>query len=347
MVTANTTQIASFRPVLFAVAAIALVWSTVLLYAGGFTTTIGAGMAFLDWPLSNGSINPEGWTRDIDQLAEHSHRLAGMIIGILAMIIAVLYWRLERRKWLRGLAVVLLLAVIAQGILGGLRVLFDELNTGADHNYLAQTFAVLHALGAQSVVLLLTTLVVCSSQGWFQPLPESRDQQAFDRLYQLGWILLLATTLTILAGAIMRHIGAGLAIPSFPAATPDGQWLPATFTFPVAIHFIHRTLGVLLLPLIVFYGWSFYRASAGNLRLRLIGLLPILLVIVQIALGWLILHTLRNAHVTTLHMLNGAALMASICSCLCWSYKSRPAKSAAAPMPAVHLPSHNTSANAS
>ncbi len=347
MTTAKTSRIASFRPVLFVVTAIALVWSTVLLYAGGFTTTIGAGMAFLDWPLSNGSINPEGWTRDRDQLAEHSHRLAGMIIGILAIIIAVLFWRLERRAWLRGLAVVLLLAVIAQGILGGLRVLYDELNTGAEHNYLAQTFAVLHALGAQSVVLLLTTLVVCSSPGWFQPLPKLRNQQAFGHLYRLGWVLLIATALTILAGAIMRHIGAGLAIPTFPAATADGHWLPATFTFPVAIHFIHRTLGLLLLPLIVYYGLLFYRAAAGSLRLSLIGWLPILLVIAQIALGWLILHTLRNAHVTTLHMLNGAALMASLCACLCWSRKCRPAKSAAAAMPAANFPSTITSTNVS
>jgi cytochrome c oxidase assembly protein subunit 15 len=333
MVNPSTTQTASFRPVLFALVVIALVWSTVLLYAGGFTTTIGAGMAFLDWPLSNGSINPEGWTRDRDQLAEHSHRLAGKIIGLLAILIAALFWRLERRNSLRWLAVFLLLTVIIQGVMGGLRVLLDELNTGAEHNRVAQTFAVMHALGAQSVVLLLTTLVVCSSPGWFQTLSDTLDRKAFVRLYRLGWVLLITTTLTILIGAIMRHIGAGLAIPTFPAATAEGHLLPATFSLPVTVHFAHRTLGVCLLPLIIYYGLSFYRASGNSIRLRLLALLPIVLVILQIILGWLILHTLRNAHVTTLHMLNGAALMASICACICWSYKIRLTNLSTEPVP--------------
>lgn len=312
--------VAKFHPMLFAVSAIALVWCTVLLYAGGFTTTIGAGMAFLDWPLSNGSINPEGWTRDRDQFAEHSHRLAGMVIGLLSILIVALFWRFESRRWLCWLAVVLLLTVILQGVLGGMRVLWDELNTGADHNKVAQTFAVMHALGAQSVVLLLTVLLVCSCPGWFKSAP-GIDADDYCHTRRLAWILLALTTLTILLGAIMRHIGAGLAIPTFPAATPDGNWLPASFTFATGIHFAHRTLGILLLPLIVYCGWKFFCASGNRRALQLLGLLLPLLAILQIALGWLILQTLRNDHVTTLHMLNGAALMATTCACLCWSYR--------------------------
>jgi cytochrome c oxidase assembly protein subunit 15 len=329
MANCTTRQPISYQPLLFAVAAIALVWSTVLLYAGGFTTTIGAGMAFLDWPLSNGSLNPEGWTRDREQLAEHSHRLAGMIIGLLAILIVLLFWRFESRRWLRWLAVVLLLTVIAQGVLGGLRVLLDELNTGAENNHVAQTFAVMHALGAQCVILLLTTLLIYSSPGWFKPLPNDCEPQKFCRLYPLGWALLLITTTTILMGAIMRHIGAGLAIPSFPAANPDGSWLPAYWSFSITIHFIHRTMGILLFPLIVIYGISFYRACGTRLGLRIIGILPIAIATFQIALGWLIIATLRNAHVTTLHMLNGAILMACICACLCWSHKGRRAATGA------------------
>ena len=53
-----------------------LLWAVLVLQAGGFTTSIQAGMAFLDWPLSNGSVNPPGWLTEIDKFAEHSHRLA-------------------------------------------------------------------------------------------------------------------------------------------------------------------------------------------------------------------------------------------------------------------------------
>jgi cytochrome c oxidase assembly protein subunit 15 len=47
-----------YKPLLFLFCLFALGWITMLLYAGGMTTSIKAGMAFLDWPLSNGSVNP-------------------------------------------------------------------------------------------------------------------------------------------------------------------------------------------------------------------------------------------------------------------------------------------------
>jgi cytochrome c oxidase assembly protein subunit 15 len=45
-----------------------------LLTIGGFVTSLDAGMVFLDWPLSNGSINPDGWLFDPKTATEHGHR---------------------------------------------------------------------------------------------------------------------------------------------------------------------------------------------------------------------------------------------------------------------------------
>ena len=50
---------------LFGLCLLTLAWSVLVLQAGGFTTSIQAGMAFLDWPLSNGSVNPPGWLTEI------------------------------------------------------------------------------------------------------------------------------------------------------------------------------------------------------------------------------------------------------------------------------------------
>ena len=74
---------------LFGLCLFALLWSILVLQAGGFTTSIHAGMAFLDWPLSNGSVNPPGWLTEIDKFAEHSHRLAATVLGLLAIAIAL------------------------------------------------------------------------------------------------------------------------------------------------------------------------------------------------------------------------------------------------------------------
>jgi len=53
------------KPSLAVFSAFSAVWVFLLVTLGAFTTTIGAGMAFPDWPLSNGSLNPKGWLTDL------------------------------------------------------------------------------------------------------------------------------------------------------------------------------------------------------------------------------------------------------------------------------------------
>ena len=312
---------ARFSPLLFGLTMVALVWSAVLLFAGGFTTSIGAGMAFLDWPLSNGSLNPEGWTSDPDQLAEHSHRLAGMIIGILALALAVAYRRIDRRATVRRLAYGLLILVVIQGGLGGLRVLLDNLNTGAESNTVARSFAVAHAMGAQAVVLVLASLAVFSSPNWFR----TDGLASGSGWRRWGVVSLGLLILAVLIGAIMRHNGAALAIQTFPAAAPDGSWIPQGDNFGVWTHFIHRSLGILGGLGVLGYAVAAQFRPDWNRNAKAFAALALFLTIVQIWLGLLILETLRNPHVATLHMLNGAALIASLWTSLCWAGRSLPA----------------------
>ena len=93
-----------YKPFLFLFCLFALGWITILLYAGGMTTSIKAGMAFLDWPLSNGSVNPDGWLTESDKMAEHSHRLLGMKIGLLSIVLFLWTYLRESRDWVRTLA---------------------------------------------------------------------------------------------------------------------------------------------------------------------------------------------------------------------------------------------------
>lgn len=311
-----------FSPVLFTLALVALIWSSVLLFAGGFTTSIGAGMAFLDWPLSNGSLNPEGWTQDRDQFAEHSHRLAGKVIGLLSIAIAIAFGMREKRRGVRFLAYALVAVVVFQGLLGGLRVLLDTLNTGADNNTVARSFAIAHAMGAQAVVLMLATLVAVSAPGWFRT--KTRSEPSPTR--KIGVVSLILLGIAILVGAIMRHNGAGLAIQTFPAAAPDGSWIPDSDNFGVWVHFLHRTIGILGGLGVVLYALCGIRRNDWNRNAAWAAWAAVFLVGVQVWLGILILETLRNPHVTTLHMLNGAVLLATLWTSLCWSKKARPAE---------------------
>lgn len=106
---------------------------------GALVTTMKAGMAFADWPSSDGQnmlLYP--WFQDFrsnpDKFVEHGHRLAGVLIGCVAIALAVAGWR-SGPGWIRKYSVGILLAVIAQGLLGGARVLMD-----------AQVMAMTHSL---------------------------------------------------------------------------------------------------------------------------------------------------------------------------------------------------------
>src|SRR5277367_6515827 len=119
----HLTRTAGYKPGLAAFSKVAAAWVFVLVALGAFTTSINAGMAFPDWPLSNGSLNPHGWLSHLDMFAEHSHRLSAGIMTCVTLVLAVWLWRTESRAWLRRLGVWALVLVLAQAVVGGLRVL--------------------------------------------------------------------------------------------------------------------------------------------------------------------------------------------------------------------------------
>lgn len=125
---------------------------------GAIVTTLKAGMAFADWPSSDGQnmlLYP--WLSDFrvnnEKFVEHGHRLAGVLIGIVSMALALAGWREGGRY--RGWTLGILLAVIAQGGLGGARVLFDR-----------GTLAMLHSITGASFFSLCVIFRLSLLRGW-------------------------------------------------------------------------------------------------------------------------------------------------------------------------------------
>ena len=208
------------KPRLAVFAALGSVWVFVLLALGAFTTTIGAGMAFPDWPLSNGSVNPTGWLTDIALFAEHSHRLSGTTMGLIAIGLAVSLHRTESRAWLRRLGWTGLAIVILQGLIGGQRVLLDSLPGPGFTMSLGQMLRVPHGVLAQLYVCLLVALATACSKGWIE---RPRPVSAALKKVALVCTALLVVQLTV--AVVMRHNAAGLAIPFFPYSTPHHDLL--------------------------------------------------------------------------------------------------------------------------
>lgn len=182
---------ARFRFTLFTLAA-----AVGLLGWGAFVTSIDAGLAVPDWPSSFDSYDPFNpwpeWWRVTPILAEHGHRLAGAVVGLLTLILFLWTWRSERRRWVRGLSLLALVLVSLQGLLGGLRVVWVSLD-----------LAVVHACVAQLFFALLASLALFTSSWW-----GANDRPA--SLRNAGLLASGVLYLQIILGAVLRHPGTGI-----------------------------------------------------------------------------------------------------------------------------------------
>jgi len=185
-----------------------------LVVAGGLVTSQEAGLAVVDWP------NTFGYNMFLYPLArmtggiyyEHAHRLFGALVGITTVALAVRLWRRETRAWIQRLALLAVVLVVIQGILGGLRVTGGfTLSTSPDDMTPSILLAITHGVFGQLFLALMVTLAVVTSRWWREgPPAEERASTASDHSVQLGLVALLAVQLVF--GAVQRHVAQGLLI---------------------------------------------------------------------------------------------------------------------------------------
>jgi cytochrome c oxidase assembly protein subunit 15 len=297
---------ATYKPALAWFAALGSAWVFVLVALGAFTTSIGAGMAFPDWPLSNGSVNPHGWLTEIDKFAEHSHRLSATMMGMITIALAAWLHVGEARAWLRRLGWWALAIVIFQGVLGGTRVLLDPVPVPGFDMTLGQMLRIPHGVLAQVYVCVLFAIAAGLSRPWVDNTLGRPDA----RVSRLGWwcAALLFAQLTI--AATMRHNYAGMAIPTFPHSTPDGAWLPATWDYRVALQFAHRVMAAVIGVAVLVYGHFLSRQPGLAWPLRAASVVLVALIVAQITLGAQIIWTGRSVVMTTGHVVVGALTLA-------------------------------------
>ncbi len=266
-----------------------------LLAAGGLVTSTGSGLAVPDWPLSFGRFFPPmvGGV-----LYEHGHRMVATAVGLLTLILAVWFqWR-EPHRGLRRLALLALVAVIAQGILGGATVLLR----------LPVMVSVAHACLAQAFFCLVVALAVLTSPRFASPeRPAAAETLATIRFLGVGVTALLFGQLVL--GAVMRHTGAGLAIPDVPLAF--GRIVPPITSAPIALHFAHRVGALLIASGVAALAITVLRRHRARPDLVKPALLGSILVGVQILLGGIAVATRLSVWAATLHLVVGALLMAT------------------------------------
>lgn len=172
-----------------------------LLALGAVVTTFQVGMADPIWPTYPWHLALIDWREpNPGFVIEHTHRLAGYVVGCCVIVLTVGLLRSARRPWLKWLGAAALVGVIAQGLLGGFRVVL--------HAWLGTKLAILHGCFAQVVFSLLVSLAVLTSTRYFTAeLPETEAARL--RLWSLLFTGLVF--LQLVWGALVRHTSGALA----------------------------------------------------------------------------------------------------------------------------------------
>ncbi len=162
-----------------------------LIIAGALVTSHDAGLATEDWPLSNGQFFP---AMVGNLFWEHGHRMVATSVGLLTIgLVIFLFWK-EERRWVRRLGVVALIAVIAQGLLGGLTVkLLLPLWVSTAHATLAQLF-----------FCTTVSLAVFTSRSWREFRTTIEEKGTLPLTY-LCVAALVTILLQLVLGATLRH----------------------------------------------------------------------------------------------------------------------------------------------
>ena len=292
-----------------------------LLAAGGMVTSTGSGLAVPDWPLSYGKLMPP-MIGGI--FYEHGHRMIASGVGLLTVILtAWILWK-EDRRWVRRLAVAALFAVIVQGVLGGLTVLL----------LLPTWVSSTHATLAQSFFCVVCILALATSRWWMEKSQaQSAEIPRSVTAFTLG--LTAGVFLQLMFGAVMRHSQAGMVVPDFPFAY--GSVFPSVSSeslrsyeslliqsdfrlaadgpisgFQIIIHLIHRYWGFLLILMSLAFGTYLIQHRAKGPMLGRAAVYFPLLFLVQGTLGYLVIHSRKDAIAATLHQTTGAIVLGSL-----------------------------------
>jgi cytochrome c oxidase assembly protein subunit 15 len=172
-----------------------------MIWIGGLVTSTGSGMAVPDWPNTYGYnlfLYPwQTWVYGPWKLfLEHGHRLFGTLVGMIAIcFLAAALWTRSRAA-VRWLALVALVGVIGQGLLGGVRVRMNEI-----------TFAQIHGCVGPAFFAFTVVCAVVTSRRWREA--TAPTSPGIGRIERLAVIIALLAMLQIVLGSFLRHLPAG------------------------------------------------------------------------------------------------------------------------------------------
>ena len=284
---------------------------------GGITRLTDSGLSMIEWRPLYGILPPLGheeWNR-VFKLYKNSpeyiyynkgmnlsefkfiffweffHRLFGRIIGVV-FIVPFIYFAIK--KYLSKNILLKLIIIFFFGFLQGI-IGWWMVESGLSKDpYISQYRLTLHLGNAFFIMFLLVWLIMDLREG-------------FTRIkFNLGLLTLLILVFTILAGAFVAGMDAGLMYNTYPLM--NGNFFPDQylelgifdpFENPGSAQFHHRHLGLFSLLVIFYFYYKNFNNKMVKYRLNFL----IFLIIVQFGLGIFILNKFVPVPLASLHQI--------------------------------------------
>jgi heme a synthase len=164
--------------------------------AGALVTSNDAGLSVPDWPTSFGYLvkvpHFVGGVR-----YEWSHRMVAGTLLTLTLAIAIWTLLVERRRWMRWLAVGAFLTVITQATLGGMTVLFFQ----------PPWLSTAHATVAQTFFCIAVAIAVFTGRKWVEEQPRVQFDSRRPSLFTLTLLSIFVLYVQLILGGMFRHHG--------------------------------------------------------------------------------------------------------------------------------------------
>lgn len=240
------------------------------------------------WPLCHGELIPSNI--DFALIVELSHRIVSGLAGIMVLILAFWAWRaIGHKRETKFLALLSFAVLLLQALIGAAAVIW-----GQSSFVLALHFGI--SLVSFASVFLLTLLIFEADKHF------DAETLIIDRRMSIHIIgIITYCYMVVYTGALVRHVGASLACPTWPTCTRNGIGIPTQMHEWIQMG--HRAAAGLIVVWILYVTILAFRKYKHQPVIYKGWMIAAGLVLLQATTGALVVLTKLNIFVSLLHAL--------------------------------------------
>ena len=166
-----------------------------VIIAGALVTSNDAGLAVPDWPTSFHTFRMPRMVGGV--LYEHGHRMIAGFTILLTLGIAIVTLAVDRRRWMKKLAIAGFCTILVQAVLGGVTVL----------NFLPPAVSTAHSLVGQTFFCIAVVIAILTGRRYTGEVQRTAIDRRKPSLIALTLLSVLVLYVQLILGGMFRHKG--------------------------------------------------------------------------------------------------------------------------------------------